>query len=142
MTLQKTADVPNDEEIGNAKPPLALSPSKPKPGSRPGSLGRATSLSAQTSLKTKYSGVPGINWDALRAGLAEHVLETAKGEVSGSAEADGGHHGPERQTLEGTSNRRSLRAASLETVQRYLTLEVASRYPAAATPGATHKSVQ
>lgn len=135
----------SDEEAGNAKAPRGSPPSKPRQGSRPGSLGsmgKASSLSAQTSLKTKYSGVPGINRDALRAGLAMHVLDTAKGGSSGSAEANGAHHGQQRQSLEGTSSRHSLRAASLETVQRYLTLEVASSYPATATPDVIHRSTQ
>ncbi|CAL5221084.1 g3211 [Coccomyxa viridis] len=143
--LEEDADVPSDEEAGNAKAPRGLPPSKPRQGSRPGSLGsmgKASSLSAQTSLKTKYSGVPGINRDALRAGLAMHVLDTAKGGSSGSAEANGAHHGQQRQSLKGTSSRHSLRAASLETVQRYLTLEVASSYPATATPDVIHRSTQ
>ena len=137
-----------DEEAGGAKPPLGLSPSKPKPGSRPGSLGsslstiKAPPLSARTSLKTKCSGVPGIDRDALRAGLAKHVLETAEGRVNDSAAADGAHHGSERQALEGTGQRLSLKASSVETVQRYLTLELASSYPAATTPDLTQKSTQ
>lgn len=138
VTMQDTVD---DVEAGNVKPAPGLLPSKPGPHSRPGSLGmgKAPQLSAQTSLKTKYSGVPGINRDALRAGLAKHVMDTAEGRVNESAEEDGAHHGLEQQTLEGTGSRHSLRATSLETVQRYLTLELAS---ATATTGVTMKSTQ
>ena len=134
----------DDEEAGNAKPSLGLPPSKPRVHSRSGSLGmgKAPQLSTQTSLQTKYSGVPGINRDALRAGLAKHVMDTAEGRVNGSAEADGAHHGSERQTLEGAGSRQSLRATSLETVQRYLTLELASNYPSATTADVTHKSTR
>ena len=137
-----------DEEAGAAKPPLGVSPSKPRPGSQPGSLGsslstgKAPPLSARTSLTTKYSGVPGIDRDALRAGLAKHVLETAEGRVNGSAAVGGAHHGLERLTLEGTGQRLSLKASPVETLQRYLTLELASSYPAAATPDLPHKSTQ
>ena len=137
-----------DEEAGHAKPPVGLPPTKPRIGSRPGSLGKSLSmgkvphLSAHTSLKTNFSGAPGIDRDALRAGLAKHVLETAKGRVNGDVEESGVHHNLEQQALEGTGQRLSLKAASLESVQRFLTLELASNYPAATTPNVTHKCTQ
>ena len=146
--MQEAADLPKDEESGSRKLSLGTPPSKSRPGSRPGSLRNSPSMgkpplrSAHTSLNSKYSSIPGIDREALRAGLAKQVLETAEGRVNGSAEADGTHHGLERQTLDGGGQRRSLRAASLETVQRYLMLELASSNPAAVTSNVTNKAAQ
>jgi hypothetical protein len=140
--------VSEDEEAGSAKLPQEKSPSMPRSGSRQRSLGSTPStgkvppLSACTSLRKKYSSVPGIDRDPLHAGLAEHVLETAKGTVNRSAAADGANHGTEQQSLEGTGLHLSLKTSSVNTVQRYLLLEMGSSYLAAATSDSTHKFAQ
>lgn len=140
-TPAEDAAGPNDEESGAGKPPLGPSPTKPRPGSRAGSLGksasvgRAPTISARTSLTTEYSGVPGIDRDSLRASLAKSVLETAHGNVNGNAGGDAaeaeGTAGQRGQALEGAGQRLSWRGSSVETIQRYLALEMTPSVPLA-----------